>query len=132
MLSNWSDPGRRSVKRVVVAIGAAAIVALLAAPASAHIGIDPESAPRGSEAVTLAFNVPNEKDDASTNKVEIVMPENTPLTLVAAQPVAGWTISTQKKTLDTPIKGEAGDVTQVVSRVVYSGGTIAPGQFQQF
>jgi len=120
------------VKRLVVCIGAAAVVALLAAPASAHIAIDPSSAPRGAEAVTLAFNVPNEKDNATTNKVEIVMPEDHPLSLVAAEPVPGWTISTQTKKLDTPIKGEGGDITDVVSRVIYSGGTIGEGQFQQF
>ena len=120
------------MKRLVVCIGAAAVVALLAAPAGAHVAIDPSSAPRGAEAVTLAFNVPNEKDNATTNKVEIVMPEDHPLSLVAAEPVPGWTISTQTKKLDTPIKGEEGDITDVVSRVIYSGGNIGEGQFQQF
>jgi uncharacterized protein YcnI len=128
------DWGRSQVlKRFVVALGAVAIVGGLALPASAHVGIDPESVPKGSEAVTLAFNVPNEKDDATTNKVEIVLPENKPLSFVSAQPVAGWQLSIQKTKLATPLKNDEGEeVTEAVSRVIWSGGSIGAGQFQQF
>jgi uncharacterized protein YcnI len=121
------------LKRFVVVLGAFAIVGVLALPASAHVGIDPESVPRGSEAVTLAFNVPNEKDDATTTKIEIAMPENNPLSFVSAQPVPGWQVSIEKKKLDQPVKTEGGDViTDAVSRVIWSGGSLGAGQFQQF
>jgi uncharacterized protein YcnI len=121
------------LKRFVVFLGAFAMVGVLALPASAHVGIDPESVPKGSEAVTLAFNVPNEKDDATTTKIEIAMPEDNPLSFVSAEPVPGWQVSIEKTKLDQPVKTEDGDeITDAVSRVTWSGGSIGAGQFQQF
>jgi uncharacterized protein YcnI len=108
------------------------IVGALAAPAGAHVAIDPPAAPKGSEAVTLAFNVPNEKDNARTTKVEIVMPEGSPLTFVSAEPVAGWKVALQKTKLAKPVKSDTGDITDAVSRVTWSGGSIGAGEFQQF
>jgi uncharacterized protein YcnI len=121
------------VKRFVVVLGAVTtFVVAVAVPASAHVAIDPASAPKGAEAVTLAFNVPNEKDNATTTKVEIVLPEGKPLTFVSAEPIPGWQVATQKTKLATPVTSEEGDVTEAVSRVTWSGGTIGAGQFQQF
>jgi uncharacterized protein YcnI len=121
------------VKRFVVVLGIGGLVGAFALPASAHVGIDPESVPKGSEAATLTFNVPNEKDGATTTKVEIAMPEGHPMSFVSAQPIAGWQLSVEKAKLDQPVKsGEGEDITEAVSRVVWSGGAIGAGQFQQF
>ena len=81
---------RRVVLTTLIAV---AIVGVLAAPAFAHVSVTPEQAAKGSTA-TLTFRVPNEKDDATTTKVEIFLPEDHRMTTLTAQPVAGWTEAT--------------------------------------
>jgi uncharacterized protein len=78
---------------LITAIATAAIVALFAAPAFAHVSVTPKQAAKGSTA-TLTFRVPNEKDDASTTKVEIVLPDDHPVTTLTPQAVTGWTAAT--------------------------------------
>jgi uncharacterized protein len=78
---------------LTTAITTAAVVVLFAAPAFAHVSVTPKQAAKGSTA-TLTFRVPNEKDDASTTKVEIVLPDDHPVTTLTAQPVTGWTEAT--------------------------------------
>jgi uncharacterized protein YcnI len=123
------------LKRIVAVSGAVVGLVLGSTlPAFAHVGIDPESAPKGAEAATLTFNVPNERDDSSTTKVQIGMPTgDTAFSFVSAQPLPGWTLSIDKTTLTTPITSESGDeITETVSSVTWSGGKIGPGEFQRF
>ena len=51
-----------------------------AAPASAHVTVNPSEATQGGYA-TVAFRVPNESDDASTTKLEVVLPADAPVAL---------------------------------------------------
>jgi uncharacterized protein len=78
---------------LITAIATAAVVALFAAPAFAHVSVTPRQAAKGSTA-TLTFRVPNEKDNATTTKVEIVLPEDHPVTTLTPQAVTGWTATT--------------------------------------
>ncbi len=104
--------------------------------ASAHVSVDTlGTAHQGDELVKLGFGVPNESDTASTVKVQVQMPQDTPLTFVAVQPKAGWEVSTTTRTLDTPITGESGTIDTVIDTVTWTavGDTvIGPGQFDQF
>ena len=101
------------------AIGLAfALVLLMATPAFAHVAVDPPTVAPG-EVGVLHFLVPNESSDASTTRVEIVMPTDVELELVAAQPVAGWDLSVQR----------SGDT---ITGVTWEGGTIKPGEFESF
>jgi len=119
--------------RRAAALAALAVGALVAAaiPASAHVAITPGSAAKGSFAM-FSFSVPNEKDDASTVKVEITFPTDTPIASVSVLPLAGWTWTAEKTTLATPVKTDDGTVTEAVSKITWTGGTIAPGEFQLF
>ncbi|NSC22630.1 YcnI family protein [Streptomyces albus subsp. chlorinus] len=110
---------------------AAGTVLLLAGPASAHVGVDPQQAPKGGYS-TVDFKVPNEKDDASTVKLEVTFPTDHPLASVMPQPVPGWDVKVDKKKLDKPIETHGEKITEAVSKVTWSGGKIKPGQFQQF
>ena len=57
-----------------IAVGAAAFGALaVPAAAQAHVTVQPTSAPAGAQTV-LAVRVPNERDDASTVKVDVRLP----------------------------------------------------------
>ncbi|WP_407566665.1 YcnI family protein [Streptomyces sp. 184] len=115
---------------VSTAIAAGAVL-VLAGPAAAHVSIDPGEAEQGGYA-TVNFKVPNERDDASTIKLEVTLPTDHPLTSVMPQPVPGWDVKVEKATLDTPIDSHGEKITEAASKVTWSGGKIEPGTFQQF
>lgn len=122
----------RPLARGVAAVATSlTIVALLVSPASAHVTVHPDTAPRASFSI-LSFSVPNERDNASTVSVEIDVPTDHPIAYVSVQPVPGWTTTIERTTLATPVRVHGGSVTDVVSKIVWSGGTIRPGEFQQF
>jgi uncharacterized protein YcnI len=120
------------VKRTIgVVLGSIALVLVSALPAGAHIGVVPDEAPKGGFAV-LSFSVPNEKDDASTVKLELQLPQNKALAFVSVQPKPGWTITVTKRTLDKPVKAEGAEITEVTDTITWEGGEIGPGQFDLF
>jgi periplasmic copper chaperone A len=48
------------------------------------------------------------------------------------KPVPGFEVEVERRTLDEPVEAEGGEITEVVSKVTWTGGPIEPGQFQQF
>ncbi|WBB98225.1 MULTISPECIES: YcnI family protein [unclassified Solwaraspora] len=125
---------RRTPVRVAALAGAAAVVGILglAAPAAAHITVHPTQAPSGDYA-RLDFQVPNESDEHSTVKVEVVMPEDTPIASVSLARVPGWTVEVQTAPVDPPLEVHGAQVTEAVSRVVWTAETaeasVQPGEF---
>ncbi|QEU99217.1 YcnI family protein [Streptomyces viridifaciens] len=113
------------------ALGAATVLAA-AVPASAHVIVQPNSVPKNATDQTFAFRVPDEDDKNSTVKVEIDFPTDHPIPSVKVAPVPGWTDAIQTTKLATPIHTDDGDITDAVSQVVWTGGQIAPGHFQDF
>src|SRR6478752_3057042 len=114
--------GGRSVKRIrFVGLAAlvAGVVALGALPAGAHVSITPSSAPKGGFQV-LSFNVPNEETAANTVKLEVTIPTKNPIASVSYQPMPGWTVDVEKKTLAKPVKTDDGDVTEAVSKITWT------------
>ncbi|MFI0718017.1 YcnI family protein [Streptomyces sp. NPDC021224] len=118
-------------RAATVAAIAGATVVLAAVPAFAHVTVQPTSAAKGGY-TTVAFKVPNEQDTASTVKIEVNLPTDHPIASVSLQPVPGWTAQVTKSKLTTPIKTDDGTIDQAVTKITWSGGKIAPGQFQQF
>jgi uncharacterized protein YcnI len=118
---------------VVTAVGASVVFGL-AGTAFAHVTVSPDTAPKGGDA-TVAIRVPDEEDKADTVKLEIDLPVDKPIAAVDTEPVAGWTAVSTTSKLATPIKSDDGEVTEAVTKVVWTaaaGGGIKPGQFQQF
>jgi periplasmic copper chaperone A len=128
---------RRALARLgaIVAVGAA-VLALGAIPASAHIRVSADGGAASGSYAQLAFRVPTEKDNASTTAVQVFMPTDQPLASVSVQPHPGWTAEVHKKTLAQPLQTDDGPVTEVVSDVVFTAQSpataIAPGQFDEF
>ena len=123
---------RRALSRaVIVCVAAIAGCMLSAIPALAHITITPGSASPGSAEV-LTFHVPNEEATAYTTRVDMRVPTDHPIAQLLVEPVAGWTISVRTITLAKPLVTDDGRFTQAVSEVIWSGGRILPGQFQDF
>ena len=106
-------------------------VVVVGGPAWAHVSITPSAAPKGSFTV-LSFNVPNEEATANTTKVVIVFPTDHPIGDASVEAVPGWTVTVDKAKLDKPIQTDEGEVTEAVSQVTWTGGTIEPEHFQQF
>ncbi|MGH3865503.1 MAG: YcnI family protein [Pseudonocardiaceae bacterium] len=134
LIINWRL--RHRWGRRVTAISAVCVLAVLAliamaGVASAHVTTDPPTAQQGSE-TTVAFRVPNERDNASTTQLEIDLPTDHPIASVETRAVPGWTSSVQKITLATPITTDDGQVTEIVSKITWTGGKIPPGSFEDF
>ena len=115
------------VRGVVGGLVAVTAVLVLAAPASAHVTVNPSEAPQGSF-TKLTFRVPNESDTASTTSVEVNLPEDAVIPYVSVKPVPGWTANIETRTLEEPVEAEGGEISEVVSKVTWSGGAIAPAE----
>ena len=109
----------------------AAALALSATAASAHVTVQPPTATQGDYA-KLAFRVPNEKDSADTTQLEVQFPTDHPIASVAVQPKDGWTYKVTTTPLAQPIQTDDGQVTEAVSDIVWTGGAIKPGEFDEF
>jgi uncharacterized protein len=110
---------------------AAAVIVVSATAASAHVTVQPSTAEQGGDA-TLSFVVPNEKDSADTVQLEVQIPTDHPIASVSVQPKAGWTYKVTTTKLPQPVQSDNGQVTDAVSDIVWSGGSIKPGEFDQF
>jgi uncharacterized protein YcnI len=114
--------------------GGLAAVLLAAAPASAHVTVNPSNATQGGY-TKLTFRVPNEKDSATTTTVEVNLPQDTPIASVSVRPTPGWTAAATKSKLDKPIKSDDGEITEAVTKIVWTASpdaAIKPGEFQEF
>lgn len=123
----------RNRTRIAASIGVAAMLAVAGASAAwAHVTVDPSEAAKGGF-TTLTFRVPNETDHANTVKLDVSFPGDHPLASVSVRPKAGWTVDVKKAPLATPVTtDDGGTVTDAVSEIVWSGGTIKPGEFDEF
>ncbi|WP_327582643.1 YcnI family protein [Nonomuraea sp. NBC_00507] len=120
------------VRRAATVLAAAtALTAGLALPALAHVTVQPGTAEQGSF-TKVAFRVPNERDTASTTKIEVSFPADHPLAFVSVKPLPGWEVKVTEGKLPTPVKTEYGDLEEAVTTIVWSGGKINPGEFQEF
>jgi uncharacterized protein YcnI len=126
---------RQSLLRGGTVIGLAAVAVLvLAGPAAAHVTINPTSAPQGGDA-TITFRVPNEKDTATTVKLEVDISPDTPIAGVDTRPIPGWTAKTETSKLAKPITTDSGQITEAVTKIIWTASpaaAIQPGQFQEF
>ncbi|PWU56418.1 hypothetical protein DLE60_26325 [Micromonospora globispora] len=126
---------RRSATAAALALAAVATAVLgFAGPASAHVSVNPSEATQGGYG-RFAFRVPNESDRASTTKVEVVLPENAPVGSVSTMPVAGWTVTVEKRKVNPPIDVHGSQLTEAVSKLTWTASgdaAIKPGQFQEF
>lgn len=125
-------------KRIVLTSAmVGAMVCALAAPAFAHITVDPSSAPKGST-TKLSFLVPNEEPTAKVTEIQIQFPTapNTPIPTVAVEQKPGWNVTVTTTKLTKPIQTDDGTISEVVSLIDWKAKTpadgIAPEQFGEF
>ncbi|GAA1021207.1 membrane protein [Acrocarpospora pleiomorpha] len=118
-------------RAIAVTAGATALTFGLALPALAHVTVNPGSAEKGGFA-KVAFRVPNERDDASTTKIEVSLPVDHPLPFVSVRPVPGWDVKVTESKLPAPVQSKYGEITEAVTKITWSGGKVEAGQFQEF
>ncbi len=118
-----------------IATGGGLLLALTAPlSASAHVTINPNSADAGSYTV-VTVRVPNESATASTIKVELTLPQDTPFSSVRYVPVAGWGTELVRETLAEPVMVGDREITEAVTKVIWTADAtsgIVEGQLQQF
>jgi uncharacterized protein YcnI len=122
------------VKPIVMACAAFAAALAASAPVTAHVSVWPRTAEQGSYA-RLAFRIPNERDATSCVKVEISFPTDKGLVAVRVHPHAGWTHVMEKARLARPIKTGTSEITETVSKIIWTaqtGAAIQPGEFEEF
>lgn len=120
----------------VAAVGALTAAALVAVsgPAFAHVTVQPDGAAAKGGYATINFKVPNERDNASTVKVEVTFPTDHPLASAMPQPVPGWDIEVTKSKLDKPLEVHGRTINEAVSKITWTadGKGVEPGFFQKF
>jgi uncharacterized protein YcnI len=114
--------------RIAIAI---AVAALVAAPAAtAHVTLNPGEWEAGGFA-RFAVRVPNERPNADATEITVQFPEN--VISASFQPLSGWTRTVEMAQLDEPIEEEGEEpITERIASVTWTGGTIRPGEFQEF
>ncbi|MFD3927884.1 YcnI family protein [Streptomyces sp. NPDC058614] len=113
---------------------AASAVLVLSGPAFAHVSVQPEGEAAKGGYATVDFKVPNERDNASTTKLEVNFPTDHPLASVMPEPIAGWTAKVTKSKLDKPLELHGETISEAVTKVTWTatGKGIEPGYFQKF
>jgi periplasmic copper chaperone A len=130
-----TSPLRRSTMRTAVVAGVGAVVTLVgAAPALAHVTAQPGQAAQGGYTV-ISFRVPDESDTAGTVKLQVTLPTDHPITSVRTTPIAGWTATVARTTLNPPVQVNGNAVTEAVGSVTWTanpGIRINPGEYLDF
>ncbi|MGW4285739.1 YcnI family copper-binding membrane protein [Streptomyces sp. NPDC004673] len=125
----------RTASRVTAAVAVAgATVLAVSVPAFAHVSVQPEGTAAKGGYATVDFKVPNERDNASTTKLEVNLPADHPLASVMPQPVPGWKVQVTKSKLDKPLTMHGEKIGEAVTKVTWTadGKGIEPGYFQKF
>src|ERR1700754_2391152 len=118
-------------RSALVAVAVAGLTLAIAAPASAHVTVNPGTATPGGF-TKATFRVPNESDTASTTKLEVNLP---PIASVSIKPVAGWTAAPVTTKLDKPLDAHGTQISEAITKITWTaqaGSEIKPGTFQEF
>ena len=124
----------RALRRASLVVGVTVGLGLVTSTAAqAHVSVQPGDA-EGSSFSVVSFRVPNERDDASTQRLRVILPTDQPVGSVSTTPVPGWRVTTKTRQLDEPIDFFGEKLDSVVSEVRWTatGDGIAPGQYQDF
>jgi uncharacterized protein YcnI len=131
-------PGRRGRDRRTLRLASAGLTGLVAtivaAPAAqAHVTVQPGELEGGGFSV-VSFRVPNERDDASTTRLRVTLPEDQPMGSVRTTPLPGWRVTTRTRQLDEPIELFGEELDSVVSEITWKAtdAGIEPGQYVDF
>jgi uncharacterized protein YcnI len=127
-------PTQRYRRAFVGAVAALGALAFVAGPVSAHVTVSSPDASAGSFG-KLVFRVPSESDTASTVRISVTLPEDTPFAFVSTKVKPGWTVRRQTEKLDPPVETGGFTISEAVTRITWQadkGFGIGPGEFDEF
>ena len=131
--ANRHSEGETQQCRHIAVPVAAAVAAALALPAaaSAHVTLQPSTAPADGF-TRLDVRVPNERDDAATVKVDVQLPPG--FAFVSYEPRPGWKVDGQarRRPSSRSRSKAASRSTRRSAQITWSGGRIGPGEFVDF
>jgi len=108
----------------------ALFLSLVALPAAAHVTLDPRQAPADSY-FKAVFRAPHGCKKSPTVSLRVRIPEG--VASVKPQPKPGWKLEITRAKLAQPLDdGHGGKVTERVSEVRWSGGSLADEYFDEF
>lgn len=120
------------VRLLVVAFVAAAAMLVGGHTALAHVSVSADS-PVPGKYTKATFRVPNEREAASTVRLEVTFPADHPFGRASVAPVDGWTATVKTRKVDVPVSHHGGaKLTEGVESITWEGGEIKPGQFVEF
>jgi periplasmic copper chaperone A len=110
---------------------ALAAICASAAPAAAHVVLEPRSAPAGSYAKAV-FTVGHGCDGAATVGSQVHLPPG----ITSARPQArpGWTVTIEKEPLPSGSEAQSHgkQLTERIARITWRGGPLPDDQFEDF
>lgn len=133
-MSQPSSPRHRVRPRLLATGAIAAGLTLLPVAAQAHVRVFADNHTSGAYSA-LTFRVPNESDQASTVKVAVELPQDTPFLYVSTKPVDGWTAAVTEATLPEPVDASGTSITKAARTVTWTAdrdAAVKPGQYQEF
>ena len=129
-MTRFSMPARRAL----AAVPATAVLVLLPTVAYAHVTVNPDTTAAESYA-SLTFRVPTESDDASTEKLVVDLPTDTPFLNVTPRSLPGWDVEVEVRPLDEPFEVEGATVDEAPARITWTaekGNEVPPHEYQEF
>lgn len=129
-MTRFSMPARRAL----AAVPATAALVLLPTVAYAHVTVNPDTTAAESYA-SLTFRVPTESDDASTEKLVVDLPTDTPFLSVTPRSLPGWDVEVEVERLDEPFEVEGATVDEAPARITWTakkGDEVPPHEYQEF
>lgn len=114
---------------IVAGLAGAAFAIPFATPASAHVTLEQSQAVAGS-GYKAVFRVPHGCAGQPTVRLRVQIPAG----IVEAKPMPkpGWQLTTVKGPLDKPIVTEGHTITEGVTEVSWSGGSLPDDQYDEF
>lgn len=106
-----------------------ALLLVAAAPAAAHVVIEPAEVPANSYA-RIAFRVGHGCAGAATNAVEVTLPEG--VTSARPMPKPGWIIVIEMRALPRPVSGGHGLVREAPASITWRGGPLPDAYYEEF
>ena len=101
----------RSLKVAAIGAATATLMTCGLGAASAHVTVTPD-APAEGASTQVTFRVPSESKTATTTKIKVDLPTDTPFTSVRVKPVPGWTAEVVRGTLPRQVAVNGATITE--------------------
>jgi uncharacterized protein YcnI len=127
---------RKSLPHALVVTFTTALISMtcmlaLAPAASARVTVVPGSVPGGGTE-TFAVRLSNEQPDLATTRLELTFPADVVIPFAQVAPVGKWKAKVDMRRVDPPVTVDGEEVDEAVASIVWTGGEVAPKQFEQF